>query len=297
MKPVTHDDEQLYREVRPHLFSIAYRMVGSVSEAEDIVQEAYLRFERAVQGGARVDAPRGYLVSIATRLAIDHLRSARLRRESYVGTWLPEPVLAQPNPGDRAEVVDTLSMAFLVLLETLSPVERAVFLLREVFGYGYDEIADIVDRSEPNCRQIFARARGHVEAGRPRFTTSPEQRDAIVRSFLAACDEGDVDGLVRLLADDVTFYGDGGGKAASVPRPVHGRDRVGRLLKTLLDRARHLDLQLSPATVNGQPGVLAWDGHGRLVNVVALDIRDGAIVAFWATANPDKLRHLEPSGG
>jgi RNA polymerase sigma-70 factor (ECF subfamily) len=294
---VTPETEQLYRDVRPRLFSIAYRMVGSVSEAEDLVQEAYVRYERATQGGAHVDVPEAYLVTVTTRLAIDHLRSARARRESYVGTWLPEPVLAEPDPGELAEAADTLSLAFLVLLERLSPVERAVFVLREVFGYGYDEIAGIVERSEPNCRQIFARARGHIEAGRPRFTTSPEERDAIVRSFLAATEQGDVDGLVRLLAEDVTFYGDGGGKAASVPRPVHGRERVGRLLKTLLTRARELDLRQRPAAVNGQPGVLVFDRDGALAYVVAVDVRDGAIAAFWAIANPDKLRHLDAAGG
>jgi len=285
-------DEELYRDARPLLFSIAYRMLGSVSEAEDIVQEAFLRFERALQGGADVDVPKAYLVSVATRLAIDHLRSARVRRESYPGTWLPEPVVSERSPEDVAELADSLSMAFLVLLETLSPIERAVFLLREVFGYGYEEIATIVDKTEANCRQIFVRARRHVDAGRPRFTTSPDERDAIVRRFLAACDEGDVEGLVRLLADDVAFYGDGGGKVTSVPRPVVGRDAVGRFLGRLLRQAREQRLRLTFATVNGQPGILVFDAAGDVFNAVALDIRDGAIGAFWAVANPDKLAHL-----
>jgi RNA polymerase sigma-70 factor (TIGR02957 family) len=285
-------DEELYRDARPLLFSIAYRMLGSVSEAEDIVQEAFLRFERALQGGADVEVPKAYLVSVATRLAIDHLRSARVRRESYPGTWLPEPVVSERSPEDVAELADSLSMAFLVLLETLSPIERAVFLLREVFGYGYDDIATIIDKTEANCRQIVVRARRHVDAGRPRFTTSPDERDAIVRRFLAACDEGDVDGLVRLLADDVAFYGDGGGKVASVRRPVLGRDAVGRFLRRLLRQAREQRLRLTFATVNGQPGILVFDPAGGVFNAVAVDIRDGAIAAFWAVANPDKLAHL-----
>ena len=287
-------DDDLYRELRPLLFSIAYRMVGGVGEAEDIVQDAFVRFERARRGGTAIEVPKAYLVSVTTRLAIDHLRSARVRRESYVGPWLPEPLVAVDDVERLVETADSISMAFLVLLETLSPVERAVFLLREVFGYDYGDIAGIVGKSESNCRQIFARARRHVDAGRPRFSASAEERQTLADRFLAACDSGDVDGLVRVLADDVAFYGDGGGKAAAVPRPVHGRDRVGPLLGRLLRRAKELDYRFCPVEVNGQPGALVVDAADGVVNAVAFDVRDGAIVAIWTVANPDKLAHLGP---
>lgn len=285
-------DEELYRDLRPLLFAIAYRMVSSASEAEDIVQEAYVRMERARKEGTIVEVPKAYLVSITTRLAIDHLRSARVRRESYVGTWLPEPVLSDPAAEHVVETADSLSTAFLLLLETLSPIERAVFLLREVFGYGYDEIAQIVAKTEANCRQIFTRARRHIDVGRQRFTASREEHDALVRAFLDACERGDVDGLVGLLADDVAFYGDGGGKAVAVAQPVHGRDRVARLVAGMLARATKLDLRLRPARVNGEMGVIAYDAGGNVVNVVSFDVRDGAVTTMWAVANPDKLRHL-----
>jgi RNA polymerase sigma-70 factor, ECF subfamily len=287
-------EEDLYRDVRPLLFSVAYRMVGSVSEAEDLVQEAFVRLRRATETGTRVDEPKAFLVTVTTRLAIDHLRSARVRREAYVGPWLPEPLVAEahPEPEEMVEMAESLSMAFLVLLETLSPVERAVFLLREVFGYPYDEIAEIVGKSEPNCRQIFARARRHVQAGRPRFAAPTEDRDALAREFLVACDRGDLGRLLRLLADEVAFYGDGGGKVAAVPRPVHGRERVGRLLGGLLRQAERRRLRMHPTVVNGQPGAVVVDPHGGLVTAVSLEITGGAVTGIWSVANPDKLRHL-----
>jgi RNA polymerase sigma-70 factor (ECF subfamily) len=191
------------------------------------------------------------------------------------------------------EVGESLSMAFLVLLERLSPVERAVFVLREVFGYGYDEIGDIVGKTEANCRQIFVRARQHIDADRPRFAVSREEQEQLVQGFLAACDRGDVDGLVKLLADDVAFHADGGGKAAAAPRPVCGRDRVGRLLGRLLTIIKDLRLRLRPAIVNGQPGALVLDPDGRVVNVVAFDASDEAITGIWSVANPDKLEHVQ----
>jgi RNA polymerase sigma-70 factor (ECF subfamily) len=286
--------EELHEELRPLLFAIAYRMVGSVSEAEDIVQEAYLRFRRATDAGTAIEAPKAYLASVTTRLAVDHLRSARVRRESYVGPWLPEPLVVEPGPEDIVEMADSLSTAFLVLLETLSPIERAVFLLRDVFGYGYDEIAGIVGKTEANCRQILSRARRHIDAGRPRFTASPHERDVLARQFMSACDEGDVEGLVRLLADDVTFYSDGGGKAAAALRPVHGRDRVSRLLEGLLGRVQELGLVFRPALVNGQPGALVLDPEGKVFGVYALDVAEGAVTTIWAVVNPEKLRHLGP---
>jgi RNA polymerase sigma-70 factor (ECF subfamily) len=214
--------------LRPRMVSIAYRMIGSVSEAEDIVQEAYLRVHRELRAGTQVESEQAYLTTVTTRLAIDHLRSARVRREEYFGPWLPEPLVDEvaPDMAEHADMADSLSMAFLVILETLSPVERAVFLLHDVFDYGYDEIAEIVDKSEPNCRQIAARARRRVDAGKPRFEVSRQRRDGLAEQFFAACGAGDVDGLVGLLAADAAFYGDGGGKGQGFPRPIFGRERV-----------------------------------------------------------------------
>jgi RNA polymerase sigma-70 factor (ECF subfamily) len=292
------DEGDAYQELRPLLFSIAYRMVGSASEAEDLVQEAYLRFHRAVSGGAVVESPKAYLSAVTTRLAIDHLRSARARRERYVGAWLPEPLVTgeDTDPAGHAETADSLSLAFLVLLERLSPVQRAVFLLREVFGYGYAEIAGLVGRSEDNCRQIAARARRHVEAGRPRFEASRRQREELARRFFAAVDQGDTEGLVGLLAADAVFHGDGGGKAPALAAPLHGAERIARLLLGLARRGRDVGMRFAPAEINGHPGLLAFDPAGRLVSVLALDIADGRVQTVRSIVNPDKLRHLGPVG-
>jgi RNA polymerase sigma-70 factor, ECF subfamily len=292
------ESDEAYQELRPLLFSIAYRMVGSVSEAEDIVQESFLRFHRAVREGAQVDSPKAYLSAVTTRLAVNHLRSARVRRERYVGTWLPEPLLTDTaeDAAQHAETADSVSMAFLVLLESLSPVERAVFLLREVFGYGYDEIAEVVGKTQGNCRQLAARARRHVEARRPRFEASRRQRDELARRFLAAVEDGDTEGLVGVLAADAVMYGDGGGKAPAVAAPVHGRQGVARFLLGLGRQARHTGTRLRAATINGQPGALAMDPDGRLVGAVCLDIADGQVQTVRSIVNPDKLRHLGPVG-
>ncbi len=286
----------MHEELRPLLFSIAYRMVGTVSDAEDIVQETYLRYHRATAEGTVVQSPKSYLSTVATRLAVDHLRSARVQRERYVGPWLPEPLLADPAPdaAEHAEVADSLSMAFLVLLESLTPVERAVFLLREVFGYGYDEIAGIVGKSEDNCRQLAVRARRRVAERRPRFDAPPERRDELAHRFIAACRDGDVDGLVDLLAADAVFYGDGGGSGYGLRAPVHGRDRVSRLLLGFGRLLSQLPASLVPAQVNGQPGALCLDDAGRLINVLSLDIRDGQVQAVRSVINPAKLSHLAP---
>ena len=278
-------------DLRPLMLSIAYRMVGSYSEAEDIVQEAYLRLHQAEE---EVIAPKPYLSTVTTRLSIDHLRSARVRREQYAGTWLPEPVFADPAPdaAAQAETADTLSLALLVVLETLSPVERAVFLLREVFAYGYDEIAEIVDRSEANCRQLAVRARRHVDERKPRFDPPLERRDELTRRFLAAVEEGETDALVGMLAEDVAFYGDGGGKAPAIGAPLHGREKVLRFLLGISRLAARQGLRLEPATVNGQPGARGYDAGGTLIAVMGFDIVDGSIVAFRSIVNPDKLAHL-----
>ena len=292
------DEGDAYRELRPLLFSIAYRMVGSVSEAEDLVQEAFLRLHRALADGAEIVSPKAYLSAVTTRLAIDHLRSARVRRERYVGAWLPEPLVtgAEADPASHAETADSLSLAFLVLLERLSPLQRAVFLLHEVFGYGYAEIAGLVGRSEDNCRQIAARARRHVEDGRPRFESSRRQREELARRFFAAVEQGDTEGLVGLLADDVVMYGDGGGKAPALATPVHGAERVARFLLGLARRGAGAGIRVRPAEVNGHPGLLAIDPDGRLLGVLALDIADGRVQTVRSIVNPDKLRHLGPVG-
>ena len=292
------DEGDAYQELRPLLFSIAYRMVGSASEAEDLVQEAFLRLRRAVAGGAEVASPKAYLSAVTTRLAIDHLRSARVRRERYVGAWLPEPLVTgqEPDPAGHAEAADSLSLAFLVLLERLSPVQRAVFLLHEVFGYGYAEIAGILDKSEDNCRQIAARARRHIEAGRPRFEASRRQREELARRFFAAVDEGDTEGLVGLLAADAVFHGDGGGKTPALAAPVHGAERIARLLVGLARRGRAAGMGARPAEINGHPGLLTLGPDGRLLGVLALDIADGRVQTVRSIVNPDKLHHLGPVG-
>jgi RNA polymerase sigma-70 factor (ECF subfamily) len=288
--------EAPYEELRPLLFSIAYRMVSSVSEAEDIVQEAFLRIHRAEADGAKVEAPKAYLSAIVTRLSIDHLKSARVRREQYVGQWLPEPLLTDPAPdaAAQAETADSLSMAFLVLLESLTPVERAVFLLREVFDYDYGEIAKIVDRSEDNCRQLYVRARRHIDAGRPRFEASRQQREKLAERFFAAAQKGDTQALIEMLAADVVVYGDGGGKAPSWPQPIHGRERVAKLMVGTLAQATRLGASLQPTQVNGQPGVVFADADGRVGAIMSLDIADGVIQAIRSVINPDKLAHIGP---
>jgi RNA polymerase sigma-70 factor, ECF subfamily len=286
-----------FEDLRPLMFSIAYRMLSSVGDAEDIVQEAFLRYERALAGGDQIESPKAYLSAVVTRLAIDHLRSARVRRERYVGQWLPEPLLTDEGAGDpamHAEQADSLSMAFLLLIERLSPVERAVFLLHDVFGYGYDEIAPIVGKSEANCRQLATRARRHVEAEKPRFEASRRERDELAARFFAAASDGDLDGLVELLAADVVVYGDGGGKAPQWGRPIVGVDRVSRLFATLGRQMAELGVGVRPHEVNGQPGAVVVDPEGRVVNVFSLEIVDGAVQTVRSVINPDKLRHLGP---
>jgi RNA polymerase sigma-70 factor, ECF subfamily len=283
----------VYEELRPLLFSIAYRMVGSASEAEDIVQEAFLRFHRESSAGTDIESPKAWLSTVTTRLAINHVQSARVRRESYVGTWLPEPLLTDTeSEGARhAETADSLSLAFLVLLESLGPVERAVFLLREVFDYGYDEIAAVVNKSEDNCRQIAVRARRQIEAKRPRFEASRKKREELSRRFFDAVMAGKTEGLISLLAADAVAYGDGGGKARAFPRPVYGRDKVARLFL----RARGLAVSsLRHVEINGQPGALLLDPAGNPVVAISLDIADGLVQTVRAVSNPDKLHHLDP---
>jgi RNA polymerase sigma-70 factor (TIGR02957 family) len=288
-------DAELLDELRPGAFAIAYRMLGSVSEAEDLVQEALLRLYRAESEGERIESPRAYVSTVVTRLGIDQLRSARRRRETYVGEWLPEPLLTSEaeDPARQAETADSLSMAFLVLLESLTPEQRAVFLLREVFDYGYDEIARIVGKSEANARQLAARARRHVDERRPRFEASKEQRERLADRFFAAVGDGDVEALEAMLAEDVGLYGDGGGKVPALARALYGASRVAR---TLTNWARQADrfggASLRRAEVNGQPGVMIADAEGRLISVMTLDIQEGRVQGVRSVVNPDKLRHL-----
>ncbi len=289
---------ETYEELRPFLFSIAYRMLGSVVEAEDVVQEAFLRYQQALSERPReIDSPKAYLAAVTSRLAIDHLRSARVRRETYPGEWLPEPLLTEETAleGERyVEEADSLSMAFLVLLEQLNPVERAVFLLHDVFDYGYDEIARIVGKSEDNCRQLAVRARRRIEAEKPRFEATPAQHEQLAARFFDAVGDGDLESLVELLAADVAVYGDGGGKAPSITRPVFGRDRATRLLLALGGLWRELGVTVRRTEVNGQPGAMILDRSGGLAQVITLDIADGVVQTVRSIVNPDKLRHLGP---
>jgi RNA polymerase sigma-70 factor, ECF subfamily len=279
------EDFERYRSL---LFSIAYRMLGSATDAEDIVQEAYLRWREAP--GAEVRSPKSYLSAVVTRLSIDRLRSARVQREEYFGPWLPEPLVSEGTEEVTyaIELDESLSMAFLVLLESLNPVERAVFLLREVFDYDYEEISRIVGRSETNCRQIARRARQSVAARRPRFERSPEQEVRLTERFVEACISGDMEGLVGLLSEDVTLWSDGGGKVAAAPYPIHGPESVARFLLGVL-RTVPPGFSARPVQINGGPGVVGYvDGHPTAV--VALDVADGRLRGVRIVVNPEKLR-------
>jgi RNA polymerase sigma-70 factor (TIGR02957 family) len=292
-------------EYRPLLFSIAYGMTGSVGDAEDIVQDALLGLTRARQAGTTVADPKAYLATSVTRLGINYLRSARVRRETYVGHWLPEPIVVPadgPGPAEHAELADSLSMAFLVLLETLSPVERAVFMLREVFGYSYPDVAKITGKTEVNCRQIFARARQRIAAGGRARETAPTparraEGEELARRFFQAAAGGDMDALLAMLAPDVVLHGDGGGKGQALARPLAGRQRVMRLLIGILRRGRFLGGSLRLAWVNGQPGAVLYDAGGRVVSVIELDVAGGMVQAVHSVVNPDKLGHLGPVSG
>jgi RNA polymerase sigma-70 factor (TIGR02957 family) len=291
------DREQLLDELRPGAFAIAYRMLGSVSEAEDVVQEALLRVHQALERGERIASPRAFAGTVTARLAINALQSARVRRERYAGEWLPEPIVTggPGDPAQQAELADSLSLALLVVLESLSPEQRAVLLLHDVFDYPYPEIAAIVGKSEVAVRQLATRARRHVEHRRPRFQTTREQRDELAARFFAAVEQGDLAGLEALLAHDVELTGDGGGKAPALAEPLRGRDRVARMLVGSVV-ARSPEVTVRAAEVNGGPGALLFDGRRRLIGVIALDVAGGEIAGIRSIVNPDKLRHLGPVG-
>jgi RNA polymerase sigma-70 factor (TIGR02957 family) len=288
--------EEEFDELRSSAFAIAYRMLGSVSEAEDVVQEGFLRLHRARERDEQIESPRAYLSTVVSRLSLDHLRSARARRETYVGEWLPEPLVASADddPAHKAEMADSLSLAFLVLLESLSPEQRAAFLLHEVFDEPYDRIAEIIGTSEQNARQLATRARRHVQERRRRFEASREKQEELATRFFAAAEEGDLEGLQELLAHDVVLRGDGGGKAPALARAIHGRATVARTLMTGLRGLARFGLILRREQVNGQPGALVVDPEGRLIAVMILDVAEGQIQGVSSIVNPDKLRHLGP---
>ncbi|MGW2820610.1 RNA polymerase sigma-70 factor [Streptomyces sp. NPDC001443] len=287
------DKAEEFEELRPLLFSIAYRILGSVSEAEDAVQESWLRFDAST---TRPVSTKAFLSATVTRIAIDVLRSARVRREEYVGPWLPEPLLSDPyqDPARAAELADSVSMAALLLLERLSPLERSVFVLREVFAFGYDDIASAVGRSEAACRQLVVRARRHMQAGRPRFEADRQERQELASRFFEALSQGDVGGLQSLLAADVQLVGDGGGKAPQLARAVGGADNVSRLLATVYPLMLRIDITFEQHEVNGQPGAVFRDRDGKVLHALVLDVLDGRIQTVRSVINPDKLGHLGP---
>ena len=291
--------EKLLEELRPVAFAIAYRMLGSVSEAEDVVQEALLRVHQVLEAGEQIDSPRAFVVTVTTRLAIDELRSARARREEYVGEWLPEPIITDghDDPARHAEMADSLSLALLVLLERLSPEQRAVLLLHDVFEYDYPQVAEIIGKSQENVRQLATRARRRVGQHRPRFQTSREQQAELARRFFAAVEQGDLSGLETLLAHDVELTGDGGGKVPALAHVLRGRSRVARtLIGWIRLGARLPGVSLRLVEVNGGPGALWLDPQERLIAVMALDIAGGQITNISAIVNPDKLTRLGPVG-
>ena len=285
---VTDDALALFQEHRPVLFGIAYRMLGSAADAEDIVQDAWLRWSGVDTAG--VDQPRAYLARTVTNLALNRLSSATVRRESYVGTWLPEPVVTAPDAGGRLERAEDVSLALLVVLESLSPLERAVFVLKEAFGFGYAEIAGMVDRTEVAVRQVGSRARAHVQAGRPRYEAPPEVRRRVTDEFLAACFGGDLNRMMELLAPDVTLWSDGGGKIRAALRPLVGADNAARWILGVRDRPVP-DLAFHRVDVNGQPGLLATSGDA-IDHVMVLELDETGIIGIRLVRNPDKLRHI-----
>ena len=282
-----------FEALRPLLFSIAYRILGSVAEAEDAVQEAWLRYDGS---STRPASAKAYLSATVTRISIDVLRSARVRREEYTGPWFPEPLLSDPyeDPARAVELADSVSMAALLLLERLSPLERAVFVLREVFGFGFDEIAGAVDRSEAACRQLVVRARRHMAAGRPRFAADRQERQELASRFFEALKDGDVGALRTLLAADAQLVGDGGGKAPQLARAVVGAENVARLLASVVPRLARVEVSFERHEINGQPGAVYRDRDGKVLQTLVLDVLDGQIQTIRTVLNPDKLGHMGP---
>jgi RNA polymerase sigma-70 factor (ECF subfamily) len=280
-----------FEQLRPLLFAIAYRILGSVTEAEDAISETWLRWDASTTSPVSTKA---FLSAAVTRISIDVLRSARVRRETYVGPWLPDPVLIDPyeDPARSAELADSLSMTALLLLERLSPLERAVFVLRDVFGFDFAEIASAVGRTEAACRQLAVRARRHMDDGRPRFEADRTEREVLAARFFDAIRDGDVDELRQLLAADVQMIGDGGGKAPAFTKGVTGVDNVARVLASFFALLTKIDISLEPREVNGQPGAIVRDRDGNVIGTFTLDILDGQVQTIRSVLNPDKLGHL-----
>ncbi|MFH8887823.1 RNA polymerase sigma-70 factor [Streptomyces sp. NPDC054904] len=289
----TPTDQDAFAEHRRLLFATAYRMLGSVADAEDIVQDAWLTWHKADRSDVR--HPKAYLVRTVTNLSLNRLTSARATREEYVGPWLPEPLLTEPDAARGQELAESVSTAMLVVLETLAPVERAVFVLREVFGYSHGEIAEVLERPEPTVRQISHRARKHVQAGRPRYDTDTAERERITERFLNACAGGDLNAVMEMLAPDITAWSDGGGKVRAALRPLHGPDRVARWLLGVLAKPTMAPVSTVPALVNGELGLLALAGDTPM-GAVTFDLEDGRIRNLRLQINPDKLRGLTPPG-
>jgi RNA polymerase sigma-70 factor (ECF subfamily) len=286
-----------FEELRPLLFSIAYRILGSVGEAEDAVQETWLRYHASDTVPISL---KSFLAAVVTRVSIDVLRSARVRRETYVGHWLPEPLLtdeestAYPDPEHAVELADSLSMAALLVLERLTPEQRAVFVLHDVFAFPFAEIAGVVGKSEAACRQLASRARKLMDEGRPRFDVDKREREELAARFFDALTQGDVDELRELLAADVAVYGDGGGKAPQWMRVVVGPDKVARMFGGLGQRFSGSGIQVERREVNGQPGAVFRDPAGQVINVITLDVLDGRVQTIRSVINPDKLHHIGP---
>ncbi|TDC01755.1 sigma-70 family RNA polymerase sigma factor [Nonomuraea longispora] len=293
-----------FEEHRSLLVAVAYRILGSVADAEDVVQEAWLRWSGVDEAG--VGDAKAYLIRVTSRLAIDRLRWAKSRRESYVGPWLPEPISTAPDAAEHAELAESVELALLVVLETLSPLERAVFVLREAFDLPFAEIAEIIARSEPATRQLARRAREHVREKRPRFDVDREQRRRMTERFVNAAAEGDLDTLIAMFADEITMVTDGGGKARAALRIIRGTENVGRFLLSIgrpanlarfmrsVGLAREESISLGMAVLNNAPSIMI-SGAGRVVSVMSLEVRDGKISTVYLIANPDKIAHLEPA--
>jgi RNA polymerase sigma-70 factor (ECF subfamily) len=281
-----------FTQYRSLLFAVAYRMIGMVADAEDLVQETFLRWRRALDEGEVIASPKSWLTAVITRLCIDHLRSARVRREEYVGPWLPEPLLTDTttDPAEATALTESLTLAFLVVLESLTPVERAVFLLHDIFAYEFAEVAQIVGKSEANCRQLARRARAHIAERRPRHASSPEERARLVQRFTAACEEGDLAGLIATLADDIVLRSDGGGKAFAARRPLHGASNVARFVLGIIKKVEN-EATYRFAMVNNQPAFIAVI-DGKPYSVLTLDIADGRVRSIAIVVNPDKLGHV-----
>ncbi|HEV2697924.1 MAG TPA: RNA polymerase sigma-70 factor [Terriglobales bacterium] len=281
---------QLFDSHRQRLFSIAYRMLGSAADADDILQEAALRW---LQTSTEAASPEAFLVTIVTRLCLNHLQSARVKREEYFGQWLPEPLLTAPAAGPSAltEMDDSISMAFLVLLERLTPKERAVFLLREIFEYEYSEISGIVEETPTNCRQILRRARQHLKHSRTRFDSSPQKHEELLERFRQASANGDMEGLLAIMSKDIILYADGGGKASAVPNPIFGAKNVASLLIGARRKLLPSELVAQIVQINGRPGILSY-WRGNPYGVVTIEVEQGRISAIYIVSNPDKLARL-----